>query len=80
MSNSHKIAIITTRNLQTYHEDEFITIIKTITDWCIVSHDDYLLLWKAQFDYLFTIIEQPVDTPAFILKTVTEYTRIYANA
>lgn len=71
---SHKIAIITTREVYDRYGDDSNTIINNITEWTVVSDEDYKLLQKASIrQYNFAILEQPVDTPAFIAKTIADY-------
>ena len=74
---THKIAIITSRNVYSNYGDECNTIINNITEWTTVTHEDYLLLQKAAArQYNFAILEQPVDTPAFIAKTIADYLEV----
>lgn len=75
---THKIAIITTREYCSgEYEDSSNEVVHSITDWTEVSDEDFALLSKAQYsmpyDKQFRILEQPVDTPAFIAKTTADY-------
>jgi len=74
---SRKIAIITSRDVYSNYGDDSNTIINNITEWTEVTHEDYLLLQKASAcQYNFAILEQPVDTPAFIAKTIADYLEV----
>ena len=74
---THKIAIITSRDVYSNYGDDSNTIINNITEWTEVTHEDYLLLQKASArQYNFAILEQPVDTPAFIAKTIADYLEV----
>ena len=70
---THKIAIITTREFHYNYGDDYDVVINSITDWAEVSVEDFKLLYSAQADLGYTILEQPVDTPKFVAKTVADY-------
>jgi hypothetical protein len=70
---AHKIAIIKTTDTYSNYGDDSNTIINSITDWTEVSHDDFCILKKTQYDGQFYILEQPTDTVEFVAKTVAEY-------
>jgi hypothetical protein len=69
---AHKIAIIKTKDSYSNY-DNMETVITSITDWTEVTHDEYTILYKLQYDEQFMILEQPVDTKEFVAKTVAEY-------
>ncbi len=74
---SHKIAIITTEHLYDRYDDYSNELIKSISDWSEVNDEDYAYLKKAvAMGYSFTMLEQPIDTPAFVAKTVADYLRM----
>jgi hypothetical protein len=71
---THKIAIITSRNVYERYGDDYSTIINSITDWTEISDEDFNLLQKASTQqYEYAVLEQPVDTPAFVAKTIADY-------
>lgn len=74
---AHKIAIITTRDVYYNYGDGCNTVINNITEWTTVSHEDFVMLQQASHKMLyerqFVILEQPVDTPAFIASTIADY-------
>jgi hypothetical protein len=76
---THKIAIITTREINVSDYDGYDTslmIANSITDWDEVTHDEFLLLQRASYRVGFKIIERPVDAPAYIAKTIADYKAI----
>lgn len=76
---THKIAIITTRDISVSDYDGYdtnITIANSITDWDEVTHDEFLLLQQASYRVGFRIIERPVDTSAYVAKTIADYKAI----
>ena len=78
---SHKIAIITTRDIFSNYGEDHSVIVDSISDWQEVSHEDYALLCKAQARTYgaFHIIEQPTDTPKFIARTIADYLKLAAE-
>ena len=71
---SRKIAILLSREFYTGdYDDYYHKIIDSITDWEEVSEEDYKTLQLASYTTGFQIIERPVNTPAFIAKTVADY-------
>ena len=71
---SRKIAILLSREFYTGdYDDYYHKIIDSITDWEEVSDEDYKTLQLASYTTGFQIIERPVNTPAFIAKTVADY-------
>jgi len=53
-------------------------IASSITEWTEVSDEQFELLKRAQsYDYhnRFTLIERPVDEPAYVRKTVDDYVK-----
>lgn len=71
---THKIAIIKTFDYcPGYGDDGMETIVQSITDWAEVTDDEYKTLYAASRNLGFKIIEQPVDLPKFIAKTVADY-------
>lgn len=56
--------------------DGYQKIVQSITDWQEVSDEDYRTLQLASHPLGFKIIEQPVDTPAYVAKTIKEYTAL----
>lgn len=74
---THKIAIITSREFMVdKYGDDYRTVIDSITDWQEVSDANFKTLQYAALRLNFSIIEQPVDTPAFIAKTIADYIAI----
>lgn len=79
--DTHKIAIITTRDISISDYDGYDTthtIAQSITDWDEVTHEEFLLLQQASYRVGFKIIERPVDTPAYVAKTIADYKAIAA--
>jgi len=71
---THKIAIIKTfDHYPGYGDDGYETIVRSITDWAEVTHDDFKTLQAASGTLGFKIIEQPTDVPEFVAKTVADY-------
>jgi len=81
---SHKIAIIKTKDVYYNHGDDCDTIISSITEWTVVTDDEYSLLQKAAakmpYGEQFQIFEQPVDTKVFIAKTIADYIELVKQA
>lgn len=76
---THKVAIIKTREFSDYSGyDEYSVhkIVESITDWCEVSDEDFRTLKMAEGRMNYMVVEQPLDTEKFIVKTVAEYTAI----
>jgi len=73
---THKIAIITTRDIYSNYGDDHDTIIDSITDWTEVSETEFKTLMYAAPRLKFSVIEQPTDTGAFIAKTIADYLAI----
>lgn len=70
----HKIAIITTREYYSgYDGEDYNKIVTSITEWETVSDEDYKTLQDAASRMNFQILQQPVDTKAFIAKTLRDY-------
>ena len=71
----HKIAILL--NHDHYYDDNGIMkIVDSITDWQEVSDDDFKLLTRYAYQKGFYVLEQPVDSEAFIFKTVEEFKQL----
>jgi hypothetical protein len=71
-----KIAIIKTREFNDYHDyDSYCShkIIDSITDWEEVSDEDLVVLRTMSSRLGFIVLERPVNTPAFIAKTISDY-------
>jgi t-SNARE complex subunit (syntaxin) len=68
---THKIAIIVTDTHYNSYDD-CTRVISSITDWAIVSDDEYKLLHKASSRRGYSIIEQPENQSEFIAQTVAE--------
>jgi hypothetical protein len=77
---THKIAIITTKDVYSNYGDDCNTVINNITEWTEVSDEDFRLLqqaaYKMPYGQQFVILEQPIDTPAFIAKTIADYIKL----
>ncbi len=75
-----KIAIITTKDVYSNYGDDCNTIINNITEWTEVSEADFALLQKAAYKMpygqQFVILEQPIDTKAFVAKTIADYIKL----
>ena len=69
---THKVAIILVDQVYDYHDEGYDTIVKTITEWEEISHEDFLVLQSASYRKGFRIIEQPLVPKDFIAKTVSE--------
>lgn len=68
------IAIIKTDDSEWWGgEDEL--IVRSITDWAEVDEDTFQKLEEYRLRGKFKIIEQPIDTDAFIENTVEAHTR-----
>ena len=76
---TRKIAIIKMREVP-YSEygdpDGYQMIVQSITDWQEVSDEDYRTLQMASGSLGFRILEQPTDVPAFVARTIKEYTAL----
>lgn len=78
----HKIAIIKTREYALGYGDEYDgygKIVDSITNWEEVTDEEFKSLQLASYKFGFSIIEQPVDTKAFIVKTVADYKKLAAE-
>jgi len=76
---TRKIAIIKMREVpySEYGDPEgYQMIVQSITDWQEVSDEDYRTLQLASGSLGFKILEQPTDVPAYIAKTIKEYTAL----
>ena len=81
-----KIAIIISKEFTipvNYGDDDYqIELIKSITDWSVVTDEEYLMLYgysrKANPPYY--ILERPMDDAAFITKTIEAYKEEAAKA
>lgn len=67
-----KIAIITVRDIYNSYDD-CDRIIDKITDFEEVTDEIFEKLNKAQWEFGFSILEQPVDTGKFIATTIADY-------
>ena len=71
---TYRIAIIKTLEYYPGYGDEGSeTIIQSITDWAEVTDDEFKTLKAASSSMGFVVLEQPVDTPKFVAKTVADY-------
>ena len=78
----HKIAIIKTREYSRGYGDDYDgydKIVDSITDWEEVTDAEFKSLQLASYKFGFSIIEQPTDTKAFIVKTVADYKKLAAE-
>jgi hypothetical protein len=74
---THKIAIITSRDYYSdYDGEDYNKIVTSITDWEEVSDEDFEALQFASHRKGFQLLERPVDTQAFIAKTIKDYLAI----
>jgi hypothetical protein len=73
---THKIAIITSRDVYFNYGDDTSRIVETITDWEEVTDEDFKTLSYASGRLGFAIVEQPVNTKDFIAKTIADYKAI----
>ncbi len=74
---TRKIAIITTREYYSgYDGEDYNKIVTSITEWETVSDEEYKALQFASARMNFQILEQPVDTKAYIAKTIKDYLAI----
>lgn len=73
---THKIAIITSREVYYGYDEDQVKIVDSITDWEEVSDEDYKTLNFAAGRLGFVLIEQPIDTKQFVAKTITQYKAI----
>lgn len=69
---THKVAILITTDHYNDYSGGYDQLINSITEWEEISHEDFLVLTQASYRKGFKILEQPIDTPAFIAKTVSE--------
>ena len=69
---THKVAILITTDTYNDYSGNYDQIINSITEWEEISHEDFLVLQSASYRKDFKVLEQPVDAPAFIAKTVSE--------
>ena len=79
--DTHKIAIITTREINVGDYDGYDTthmIANSITDWEEVTDEEFKMLQQASWRVGFKILERPVDAPKFIAKTISDYKAIAA--
>lgn len=57
--------------------DNYHLIIQSITDWVEVTTEEHNILinasYKSGYNETFKVIEQPIDQPAFVKKTVAEH-------
>ena len=71
---THKIAIVMADDGYGYSGSyDHDTVITSITEWTEVTDEEFRLLSGAKYEMGFAILEQPVDTPAFVAKTVKDY-------
>lgn len=76
----HKIAIIKSKTYYPgYGDDGYETITSSITDWEEVSDEDFKTLSAAGPRLGFTVIEQPLNVPEFVAKTVADYKHLVAE-
>ncbi len=79
----HKIAIITTKDhyVSSGYDDysDSKQLIDSITDWAEVTEEEYNALRAYQYQGNYRVLERPVDTPDFILKTVESYKKHVAK-
>ena len=72
-----KIAIVLVKEyFPSYDDYNEVQLIQSITDWEEVSDNDYEILRQAQNQFSYRIVEQPLDTPKFIAKTIADWKRI----
>lgn len=77
-----KIAIIKTREYSRGYGDDYDgydKIVDSITDWEEVTDAEFKSLEAASYKFGFSIIEQPTDTKAFIVKTLADYKKLAAE-
>lgn len=60
-----------------YHYDK--KIVDSITKWEEVSYADFEMLCRASARMGFTVLEQPINTPAFIAKSIADYKKLIAE-
>ena len=74
-----KIAIIISKEFiipYNYGDDDYqIELIKSITDWSVVTDEEYLMLYgySRKSNPPYYIIERPMDEAAFITKSIAAY-------
>jgi len=75
---SHKIAIIISREFYCSgeYDDDYHKIVESITDWEEVSDEEFRTLKFASQKLNFQLLERPVDTKAFVAKTIKDYLAI----
>jgi hypothetical protein len=66
----HKIAIIFTDERWDDRDESYRKIIERITDWSIVTQEEFQLLHDYQWKKGFNLIEIPINQDAFIKETV----------
>jgi hypothetical protein len=77
---THKIAIITnSTHCYDRYGDDYQRVVDSITDWTVVTHEEYTCLKAMENKLDYHLIEQPVNTGAFVAKTVADYLA-YAKA
>lgn len=79
---THKIAVIKTREFENYSDYDNYSmqkIVESITEWEEVSDEDFKALQFALPRIGCTIIERPMNEPAFIAKTLADY-KAFAKA
>jgi hypothetical protein len=77
---THKIAIITSREFYSgYDGEDYNKIVTSITEWESVTDEEFKALQFAAPRMGFQILEQPLDTKAFVARTLKDYLAI-ANA
>lgn len=81
-----KIAIIISKEFDipyNYGDDYYhIELIKSVTDWSIVTDEEYLMLqgYSKKSNPQYFVIERPIDEAAFITKTIEAYKKEAAIA
>lgn len=68
-----KVAIIQSETRYDNYGDDYTTLINIIDTWTEVSDEDLTYLRQASWQHGFTVIEQPIDQPAFIKDTIASY-------
>lgn len=74
-----KIAIIKPREIYAAYDDVE-KIIERITEFTEVDAETYELLRRAQHEFEFVLIEQPVDQQKFVLDTIEDYKKLIVMA
>lgn len=65
----HKIAILFTTEMYDRYED-YSKVIDRVTDWEVVSEEDYQILCENRYKKGFEIVEIPINQTEFIQQTV----------